>query len=97
MKYPQLFSPISSQRVYIPESYPDDSSRDAARWRRWACDKNIKDSYRAFAMGGLGSIVVEAAVVLPSRSSFNLRISDDQFIDQLRDFHTGHEKGNTLM
>ena len=46
-------------------------------------------------MGGLGSMVVEAAVVLPSRSSFNLRISDDQFIDELRDFIQGMKKVNT--
>jgi NADPH-dependent glutamate synthase beta subunit-like oxidoreductase/2,4-dienoyl-CoA reductase-like NADH-dependent reductase (Old Yellow Enzyme family) len=31
-------------------------------------------------------MVVEAAVVLPSRSSFNLRVSDDRFIDELKEF-----------
>ena len=35
--------------------------------------------YQREAKGGPGSIVVEAAVVLPSRSSYNLRISDDSF------------------
>jgi NADPH-dependent glutamate synthase beta subunit-like oxidoreductase/2,4-dienoyl-CoA reductase-like NADH-dependent reductase (Old Yellow Enzyme family) len=51
--------------------------------------QNIKDRYQRLAMGGVGSIVVEAAVVLPSRSSFNLRVSDDQFIDELKDFLAG--------
>ena len=40
--------------------------------------------YRREAEGGVGSIVVEAAVVLPSRSSYNLRISDDSFTDELK-------------
>ncbi|MFH1488857.1 MAG: FAD-dependent oxidoreductase, partial [Pseudomonadota bacterium] len=31
----------------------------------------------------------EAAVVLPSRSSFNLRVSDDQFVDELKGFVEG--------
>jgi len=38
------------------------------------------------AEGGLGAMVVEAAVVLPSRSSFNFRVSDDQFVSELHDF-----------
>jgi 2,4-dienoyl-CoA reductase-like NADH-dependent reductase (Old Yellow Enzyme family) len=56
--------------------------------------QNIKDRYQRLAMGGVGSIVVEAAVVLPSRSSFNLRVSDDQFIDELKDFVAGIRKVN---
>lgn len=43
-----------------------------------------KARYRREAKGGVGSIVVEAAVVLPSRSSYNLRISDDRFVDGLK-------------
>lgn len=46
----------------------------------------IKDRYRRLAKGGLGAMVVEAAVVLPARSSFNLRVSDDQFVVELQDF-----------
>jgi len=45
----------------------------------------IKQRYRREAMGKPGGIVVEAAVVLPSRSSYNLRISDDSFIPRLRE------------
>lgn len=44
----------------------------------------IKERYRREAMGGPGGIVVEAAVILPSKSSYNLRISDDSFIPHLR-------------
>jgi 2,4-dienoyl-CoA reductase-like NADH-dependent reductase (Old Yellow Enzyme family) len=46
--------------------------------------KAIIDRYKRIAQGGLGSMVVEAAVVLPSSSSHNLRISDDQFIPELK-------------
>ena len=46
----------------------------------------IKDRYKRLAQGGPGAIVIEAAVVLPSRSSFNLRVSDDTFILELQEF-----------
>jgi len=42
--------------------------------------------YQRMAAGGLGAMVVEAAVVLPSRSSFNFRVSDDRFVDELKSF-----------
>lgn len=45
----------------------------------------IKERYKREAKGGPGAIVVEAAVVLPSRSSFNLRISDDRFTPGLKE------------
>ncbi len=45
----------------------------------------IKERYRREAAGGPGAMVVEAAVVLPSKSSYNLRISDDNFIPRLRE------------
>jgi 2,4-dienoyl-CoA reductase-like NADH-dependent reductase (Old Yellow Enzyme family) len=44
----------------------------------------LKTRYQREAKGGVGSIVVEAAVVLPSRSSYNLRISDDTFTEELK-------------
>jgi 2,4-dienoyl-CoA reductase-like NADH-dependent reductase (Old Yellow Enzyme family) len=37
------------------------------------------------AKGGIGAMVVEAAVVLPSKSSFNLRVSDEQFVTELEE------------
>ena len=44
----------------------------------------IRERYKREVMGGPGGIVVEAAVILPSKSSYNLRISDDSFIPHLR-------------
>ena len=44
----------------------------------------LKQRYQREAKGGVGTLVVEAAVVLPSRSTYNLRISDDSFTDGLK-------------
>ena len=85
MNYPFLFSPLTIRNC----TFPNRIMLTAAVTRLAAEDghvtQNIKDRYRRIAQGGVGSMVVEAAVVLPSRSSFNLRISDDQFIDELAD------------
>ena len=44
----------------------------------------LKQRYQREAKGGVGLLVVEAAVVLPSRSSYNLRISDESLTDALK-------------
>ena len=86
MKYPCLFSPLTIKNC----TFPNRIMLTAAVTRLAAEDghvtENIKERYRRIAQGGVGSMVVEAAVVLPSRSSFNLRVSDDQFIDELKEF-----------
>jgi 2,4-dienoyl-CoA reductase-like NADH-dependent reductase (Old Yellow Enzyme family) len=46
--------------------------------------EELINRYRRIAQGGVGSMVVEAAVVQPSRSSHNLRISDDSWIAPLK-------------
>src|SRR5512143_2765453 len=48
----------------------------------WVTDE-LKKRYQREAKGGAGSIVVEAAVIIPSKSSYNLRISDDGFVPGL--------------
>jgi 2,4-dienoyl-CoA reductase-like NADH-dependent reductase (Old Yellow Enzyme family) len=40
----------------------------------------LKQRYQREAKGGVGSLVVEASVVIGSKSSYNLRISDDSFV-----------------
>jgi 2,4-dienoyl-CoA reductase-like NADH-dependent reductase (Old Yellow Enzyme family) len=85
MKYPRLFSPINIGSCTLQ---PNRVMMTAAVTRLAGEDgdvtQQIIDRYQRIAMGGVGAIVVEAAVVLSSRSSFNLRISDDSFISQLR-------------
>lgn len=47
--------------------------------------EDLKKRYQREARGGVGAIVVEAAVIIPSRSSYNLRISGDDNVAGLRD------------
>jgi NADPH-dependent glutamate synthase beta subunit-like oxidoreductase/2,4-dienoyl-CoA reductase-like NADH-dependent reductase (Old Yellow Enzyme family) len=86
MKYPNLFSMIGIRGCLLPNRIMS----TAAVTRLAAEDGHITpalaDRYKRMAKGGLGAMVVEAAVVLPSRSSFNLRVSDDQFVPELREF-----------
>jgi 2,4-dienoyl-CoA reductase-like NADH-dependent reductase (Old Yellow Enzyme family) len=42
--------------------------------------EDLKKRYQREAKGGVGAIVVEAAVVIPSKSPYNLRISSDEFV-----------------
>jgi 2,4-dienoyl-CoA reductase-like NADH-dependent reductase (Old Yellow Enzyme family) len=48
----------------------------------WVTDE-LKKRYQREAKGGVGSMVVEAAVIIPSKSSYNLRINDDCFLTGL--------------
>lgn len=86
MKYPHLFSPLKIRDVVIPNRIMS----TAAVFRLASEDGHITpqiiERYRRMAQGGLGAMVVEAAVVLPSRSSFNLRVSEDAFIPELAEF-----------
>jgi len=86
MKFERLFSPIDVRGCVFPNRIMS----TAAVTRLAAEDGHITEAlisrYQRMARGGLGAMVVEAAVVLPSRSSFNLRISDDSFVDELRTF-----------
>jgi 2,4-dienoyl-CoA reductase-like NADH-dependent reductase (Old Yellow Enzyme family) len=45
--------------------------------------EDLKKRYQREARGGVGAIVVEAAVIIPSKSSYNLRISGDEFVPGL--------------
>jgi len=86
MKYPQLFSPLKVGSCVFPNRIMSTAAVTRLAAEDGHVTQNIIDRYTRLAVGGLGSMVVEAAVVLPSKSSFNLRISDDQFIDELKGF-----------
>ena len=45
--------------------------------------EELKKRYQREAKGGAGAIVVEAAVIIPSKSPYNLRISDDRSLPGL--------------
>ena len=79
MEYAKLFSPADVRGCIFPNRIMS----TAAVTRLAAEDGHVTEAmtarYKRLAMGGLGSMVVEAAVILPSRSSFNLRVSDQCF------------------
>ena len=84
MGYSKLFSPININRLTLPNRIQRTSMVSGLATEDGHVTKEIIERYQREARGGVGSIVVEAAVVLPSRSSFNLRISDDSFVDELK-------------
>ena len=81
MKYHKLFSPITLRGVTFPNRIMRTSMVSGLATEDGAVTDVLKERYQREAKGGVGSFVVEAAVVLPSRSSYNLRISDDSFVD----------------
>jgi NADPH-dependent glutamate synthase beta subunit-like oxidoreductase/2,4-dienoyl-CoA reductase-like NADH-dependent reductase (Old Yellow Enzyme family) len=86
MKYPKLFSPLRVNGCIFPNRIMSTAAVTRLAAEDGHLTENIKTRYKRLAQGGLGAMVVEAAVVLPSKSSFNIRISDDQFTDELKDF-----------
>lgn len=85
MNYEKLFSPISigglkcQNRIQRTSMVSGLATEDG-----WVTDE-LKKRYQREAKGGAGSIVVEATVIIPSKSSYNLRISDDRFISGLKE------------
>lgn len=85
MKYDQLFSPLTIKGCTFPNRILRTAMVSRLAAEDGSVTKVLKERYRREAIGEPGGIVVEAAVVLPSRSSYNLRISDDSFIPHLRE------------
>jgi 2,4-dienoyl-CoA reductase-like NADH-dependent reductase (Old Yellow Enzyme family) len=84
MNYPNLFSPVTLRGVTFPNRIMRTSMVSGLATEDGHVTEDLKKRYQREAQGGVGSIVVEAAVVPPSRSSYNLRISDDSFVDELK-------------
>ena len=83
--FPNLFTPISINRCRLANRI----MLTAAVTRLAGADGEVTEAlirrYRRIARGGVGAMVVEAAVVQPARSSLNLRISDDGWIAPLQE------------
>jgi NADPH-dependent glutamate synthase beta subunit-like oxidoreductase/2,4-dienoyl-CoA reductase-like NADH-dependent reductase (Old Yellow Enzyme family) len=95
MKYEKLFSPLRIKGC----TFPNRIMATAAVTRLAAEDGHVtealKKRYQRMARGRVGAMVVEAAVVLPSKSSFNLRVSDDTFILELKELVEGIRVANS--
>jgi len=85
MRYEKLFSPLRIKRCTFPNRILATATVTRLATEDGHVTDAIKDRYKRIAEGGVGAMVVEAAVVLPSRSSFNLRVSDDPFISELKE------------
>jgi len=83
-EYKTLFSPLELRGVTFPNRVMRTSMVSGLATEDGRVTDELKRRYRREAEGGAGSLVVEAAVVLPSRSSFNLRVSDDSFTGPLK-------------
>ncbi len=85
MKYEKLFSPINIGNVTLRNrvmGVPFVSG--FATEEGWVTEEN-KERYKREARGGLGALTIEPGVVLPSRSSHNIRFSDDRFIPGVKE------------
>jgi 2,4-dienoyl-CoA reductase-like NADH-dependent reductase (Old Yellow Enzyme family) len=83
MKYEKLFSPLTLRGVTFPNRIMRTSMVSGLTTEEGSVTDNLITRYQREAKGGVGAIVVEAAVIIPSKSPFNLRISSDEFIPGL--------------
>lgn len=83
MDYKNLFSQMTIKGLTFQNRIQRTSMVSGLATEDGHVTDDLIKRYQREAQGGAGSIVVEAAVVLPSRSSYNLRISDDSFIGAL--------------
>jgi 2,4-dienoyl-CoA reductase-like NADH-dependent reductase (Old Yellow Enzyme family) len=94
VKYEKLFSPIAlrgvtfSNRILRTSMVSGLSTEDG-----WVTDE-LKKRYQREAKGGAGAMVVEAAVIIPSKSPYNLRISDDRSVPGLTELVKGIREVN---
>ncbi len=84
MPYENLFSPITIRGMTVANRIMRTSMVSGLATEDGLVTDVLKQRYQREAKGGVGLLVVEAAVVLPSRSSFNLRISDDSLTEGLK-------------
>ena len=84
MPFENLFSPITMRRMTAANRVMRTSMVSGVATEDGLVTDALKQRYQREAKGGVGLLVVEAAVVLPSRSTFNLRISDDSLTDGLK-------------
>lgn len=87
MAFENLFTPLTLKGCTFPNRIQRTSMVSGLATEDGRVTDDLKKRYQREAKGGVGSIVVEAAVVLPSRSSYNLRISDDSLTDGLKELH----------
>jgi len=94
MRYKKLFSPLRIKKCALHNRIMATAAVTRLATEDGHLTDAMKERYKRMAQGGVGAMVVEAAVVLPSKSSFNLRVSDDPFISELKEFVDGIRMAN---
>jgi len=84
MSFENTFSQVTMRGVVFPNRLQRTSQVSGLATEDGHVTKEITARYQREARGGVGGLVVEAAVVISSRSSYNLRISDDSFVPELK-------------
>ena len=85
MKYERLFTPITVRGVTFPNRIQRTSMVSGLTTEDGRVTEDLKKRYQREAKGGAGALVVEAAVIIPSKSPYNLRISSDDYLPGLID------------
>jgi 2,4-dienoyl-CoA reductase-like NADH-dependent reductase (Old Yellow Enzyme family) len=85
VEYKNLFTPITLRGITFPNRIQRTSMVSGLSTEDGWVTEELKKRYQREAKGGAGSIVVEAAVIIPSKSPYNLRISDDRSVPGLTD------------
>lgn len=83
MKYDKLFAPIAIGRTTFPNRIQRTSMASGLATEDGYVTPELTRRYQREAKGGVGALVVEAAVVIPSKSPYNLRLSSDEFVPGL--------------
>ena len=83
MKFERLFQSVTMRGVSFLNRVQRTSMVSGLSTEDGFVTDELKKRYQREARGGVGAIVVEAAVIIPSKSPFNLRISDDRFLPGL--------------
>ncbi len=91
MKYEKLFQPVTMRGVVFPNRIQRTSMVSGLTTENGDVTEDLIKRYQREARGGVGAIVVEAAVIIPSKSPYNLRISDDSFVPGLDESRQGHQ------
>jgi 2,4-dienoyl-CoA reductase-like NADH-dependent reductase (Old Yellow Enzyme family) len=80
MGYEKLFTPITMRGVKFPNRIQRTSMVSGlATEEGWVTDE-LKKRYQREAKCEVVAMVVEAAVIISSKSPYNLRTSDDRFV-----------------
>lgn len=84
MSYANLFSPVTMRGVTFPNRIHRTSMVSGLTTEDGMVTDELIKRYIREAKGGVGGIVVEAAVIISSKSPFNLRISSDEYVPGLK-------------